>query len=44
MPMKDVPMLKVLRQTSEKVFVPLTIGYGPVHALGGAVGGWIEQL
>lgn len=27
MPMKDLPMLKVLRQTSEKVFVPLTIGY-----------------
>lgn len=26
-PVKDLPMLEVLRQTSERVFVPLTIGY-----------------
>ena len=27
-PLKDMPMLEVLRRTSEKVFVPLTIGGG----------------
>jgi glutamine amidotransferase/cyclase len=27
-PLEDMPMLEVLRQTSEKVFVPLTIGGG----------------
>lgn len=27
-PLKDMPMLEVLRKTSEKVFVPLTIGGG----------------
>ena len=27
-PLKDMPMLEVLRQTSQKVFVPLTIGGG----------------
>ncbi len=27
-PLEDLPMLEVLRQTSEKVFVPLTIGGG----------------
>lgn len=27
-PLKDMPMIEVLRQTSEKVFVPLTIGGG----------------
>lgn len=27
-PLKDLPMLEVLRRTSEKVFVPLTIGGG----------------
>ncbi len=27
-PLKDLPMLEVLKRTSEKVFVPLTIGGG----------------